>query len=99
MKSLTKPELVSQIETKDGALDKRTVLAVLDALRDIVYEQLKTNGVVTIPGVVILTAIHKEATPEHPGINPFTKQAVTVKAKPASIKIKCKPVKALKDAL
>lgn len=99
MKSLTKPELVSQIETKAGNLDKHAVLAVLDALRDVVYEQLKTNGAVTIPGVVILTAIHKDATKEHPGINPFTKQAVTVKAKPASTKIKCKPVKALKDSL
>ncbi|MBI5714360.1 MAG: HU family DNA-binding protein [Chloroflexi bacterium] len=43
--------------------------------------------------------VHKPATPEKPGINPFTKQPITVKAKPASTAVRANPVKALKDAI
>lgn len=99
MKSITKPELVAQIVSKIEGADKRVVESVLNSLRDVTYEQLKNAGAFTIPGIAILTAIHKEATPERQGINPFTKQPTTIKAKPACTKIKCKPVKALKDAV
>ena len=37
------------------------------------------------------------ATQDREGINPFTKQPMTIKGKPASRKLRAAPVKALKD--
>ena len=54
----------------------------------IVVEQLKSAGELTLPGLVKLTAVHKPATPEREGVNPFTKQPITIKAKPASTTVK-----------
>jgi hypothetical protein len=43
--------------------------------------------------------IKKPATKAREGINPFTKEPTTFKAKPARKIIKARPVKAAKDAL
>ena len=71
----------------------------MDAMMSIVTEQLKSNGEVTIPGVIKLIVSDKPATPERPGINPFTKEPTIIKAKPARKVVKARPVKALKDAV
>jgi hypothetical protein len=39
----------------------------------------------------------KPAVPEHQGINPFTKQEVLIKAKPAKNVVKLVPLKGLKS--
>ena len=39
----------------------------------------------------------KPATPERPGINPFTKEETIFKARPARNVVKIVPLKALKD--
>jgi hypothetical protein len=41
----------------------------------------------------------KPATEEREGINPFTKELMTFKAKPASKVVRARPIKALKDAV
>jgi nucleoid DNA-binding protein len=41
--------------------------------------------------------VKKPATKERQGINPFTKEPITIPAKPASRKIRSTPLKALKD--
>jgi nucleoid DNA-binding protein len=46
-----------------------------------------------------LTTVRKPATPEREGINPFTKEKTTFKAKPARTVVKPRPLKALKDAV
>jgi len=95
---MSKTELIDAIATQSG-LEKKQVNAVLDALNDIVYKELKAEHEVMIPGLLKLTAVTKPAVPEREGINPFTKEPTTFKAKPARKVIKPRPLKALKDAI
>jgi nucleoid DNA-binding protein len=97
-KRMSKTELVEAIATQSG-LEKKQVNAVLDALSDVVYKELKAENEVVLPGLVKLTAVTKPAVPEREGINPFTKEKTTFKAKPARKVIKPRPLKALKDAV
>src|SRR5512145_3076042 len=95
---MSKTEMVEEIANQAG-LEKKQVNAVLEALSDVVYRELKAENEVVIPGLVKLTAVTKPAVPEREGINPFTKEKTTFKAKPARKVIKPRPLKALKDAL
>lgn len=95
---MSKTELIEAIASQSG-LEKKQVSAVLDALSDVVYRELKAQHEVVIPGLIKLTSVTKPAVPEHEGINPFTKQPTIFKAKPARTVIKPSPVKALKDAV
>jgi DNA-binding protein HU-beta len=97
-KRMSKTELVEAIASQSG-LEKKQVNAVLDALSDVVYKELKAENEVVLPGLVKLTAVTKPAVPEREGINPFTKQPTIFKAKPARKIIKPRPLKALKDAV
>ena len=97
-KALTKTETMNQLAEKSG-LDKKECQAVLDALSEIVDEQLskKGPGVFNIPGMLKLKVVDKPAVAAREGINPFTKEKQMFKAKPASRKVKVTPLKALKD--
>jgi nucleoid DNA-binding protein len=95
---MSKTELVEEIAKQSG-LEKKQVSAVLDALNNIVYQELKADREVTIPGLLKLTTVRKEAVPEREGINPFTKEPTMFKAKPARTVVKPRPLKALKDAV
>ncbi len=95
---MSKTELIDAIARQSG-LEKKQVNAVLDALNDIIYKELKAEHEVMIPGLLKLTAVTKPAVPEHEGINPFTKEKTMFKAKPARKVIKPRPLKALKDAV
>ena len=95
---MSKTEFVEALATQSG-LDKKQVNAVLNALTDVVYKELKAQNEVVIPGLVKLTSVTKPATPEREGINPFTKEKTIFKAKPERKVIKARPVKALKDAV
>ena len=97
-KRMSKTELVEAIASQSG-LEKKQVNSVLDALSDVVYKELKAENEVVLPGLVKLTAVTKPAVPEREGINPFTKEKTTFKAKPARKVIKPRPLKALKDAV
>lgn len=96
---MTKTEFVSAIIHKNPQLTKADVNSFLDNLSAVVTEALKSNGAAIVPGVVKLKTVKKAATPARQGINPFTKQPVTIAAKPASLKVKAAPQKALKDAV
>lgn len=95
---MSKTEFVEAIASESG-LEKKQVNAVLDALNSVVYKELKADREVTIPGLLKLTTVRKAAVPEREGINPFTKEKTTFKAKPARTVVKPRPVKALKDAV
>jgi nucleoid DNA-binding protein len=97
-KRMSKTEFVEAIATQSG-LEKKQVNAVLDALNDVVYKELKAENEVVLPGLVKLTSVTKPAVPEREGINPFTKEKTMFKAKPARKVIKPRPLKALKDAV
>ena len=51
-----------------------------------------------LPGVLKITAVSVAAKPKRKGINPFTGQETVFAAKPATVKVKVRPMKKLKDA-
>jgi nucleoid DNA-binding protein len=95
---MNKTELINAIASQSG-LEKKQVNAVLDALNDIIYKELKAQHEVVIPGLLKLTSVTKPAVPEREGINPFTKEKTMFKARPERKVIKPRPLKALKDAV
>jgi DNA-binding protein HU-beta len=95
---MSKTEFVEAIANQSG-LEKKQVNAVLDALNEIVYRELKAQNEVVLPGLVKLTSVTKPAVPEREGLNPFTKEKTIFKAKPERKVIKPRPLKALKDAV
>jgi nucleoid DNA-binding protein len=95
---MSKTELVEAIASQSG-LDKKQVNTVLDSLNDVIYQELKAQHEVVIPGLLKLVTINKPAVPAREGINPFTKEKTMFKAKPARKVIKPRPLKALKDAV
>jgi DNA-binding protein HU-beta len=99
-KRLSKAEVISELATF-SELDKKAVTRVFDGLTELIKKQLGAGGPgeFVIPGLLKLKAVHKAATPERTGVNPFTKQPTVIKAKPASKKITARPVKTLKDLI
>lgn len=88
---MTKTEVLSQLAA-NTQLDKKSVSAVLDGLLDLAKQELsKPDGEFLIPGLLKLKTVAKPATKDRPGVNPFTKQAITIKGKPASKKLKATP--------
>jgi nucleoid DNA-binding protein len=99
-KRLTKSQVVSEL-AEMTELDKKSINKVFDGLTDIIKKQLGSRGPgeFVIPGLLKLKAVKKPATKDRPGINPFTKQPITIKGKPASKKIRASALKALKDLI
>ncbi len=84
---------VSEVSTKDV----RAVLAALEGAMSASVSQ-KGVGQFTLPGLMKITASKVPAKPKRKGINPFTREEVWFAAKPASIRLKVRPLKKLKDA-
>lgn len=79
-------------------LTKKQIASVFDTLAALIKADLsKDPKVFTIPGLAKITVQHKPATKARKGINPFTKEEQTFKAKPARNVVKLRAVKALKD--
>ena len=97
-KGMTKTEFISAVATKAG-IEKKQANAVLMAVGDIVVDELKKNGEVTLPGLLKMKIRVRAATPEREGIHPITKQPTIFKAKPERRVVKAAPVKALKDSV
>lgn len=96
-KPSTKSEIYAYISERTS-LKKKEVGAVFDALSDMISRDLKRGvGVFNVPGLMKIKAVHKPAVPERRGINPFTKEETTFKAKPARNVVKVQPLKGLKD--
>jgi nucleoid DNA-binding protein len=92
----TKSEIVNQI-SKDAELSRKQVAAVFESLTGIVKKSLRGSGQFTLPGLVKMKVVKKPATKAREGINPFTKEKMTFKAKPASKKVRVLPLKSLKS--
>ena len=99
-KRMNKSQFVSVLAEKSG-LDKKQAAAALDTINAMVAQQLGKQGPgeVLIPGLLKLSVVEKPATPKHEGVNPFTKEPMTYKAKPARKVIRVRTLKALKDAI
>jgi nucleoid DNA-binding protein len=95
-KSLTKSQVATEVAAKSG-LSKKDVGAAFDALAEVLAKELKSGRPMTLFGLVKVTTAHKAATQSRPGRNPFTGEAITIKAKPARKVVKVRALKALKD--
>jgi nucleoid DNA-binding protein len=97
-KRLTKAQVIAEIATA-AELDKKSVNRVFEALSELIRKQLSGRGPgeFVVPNLVKLRVVKKPATKERPGINPFTKEPITIPAKPASKKVRATALKSLKD--
>jgi DNA-binding protein HU-beta len=97
-KRLTKAQVVAELANASD-LDKKSVARVFESLQDLIRKQLSARGPgeFVVPGLVKLRVVKKPATKERQGINPFTKEPITIPAKPASKKVRATALKALKD--
>jgi len=91
----TKSEVLTQI-SKDTSLSRKQVGAVFDSLSGVIKKSLRGNGLFTLPGLLKLKVVKKPATKAREGVNPFTGEKMTFKAKPASKKVRVLPLKSLK---
>lgn len=94
----TKTQVVAEIADNTG-LNKKQVSDVIDGLSDVIERHLHKRGVgeFVLPGLLKVKTVKKPATKARKGINPFTGEETTFKAKPASIAVKVQPLKKLKD--
>ena len=63
------------------------------------HKQLKKDGLFTLPGFAKFRVVKKPAVKARKGINPFTGEETTFKAKPATKVVRVRPIKAIKDAV
>jgi len=99
-KRMSKTQFVAAVAEKSG-LTKKETNAALEAITKVVTRELgkKGPGEVVLPGLIKLSVVVKPATPAHEGLNPFTKQPMTYKAKPARKVVKARALKTLTDAV
>ncbi len=95
-KPSTKSEILSHVADKTG-LKRKEVAAVFDELASVIKKDLKGAGVFNVMGLMKIKVVRKPAQPARKGINPFTKEEVMFKAKPARNVVKVLALKSLKD--
>ena len=95
---LSKTQILDQI-AECTELSRKQVAAVLDTLTDVIEAHVIKNAVgeFVLPGLLKISTVRKPAVKARKGINPFTKEEVMFKAKPATTVVKVRPLKKLKD--
>jgi len=91
----TKSEILAHI-AKETELSRKQVGAVFESLHGVIRKSLRGNGLFTLPGLLKLKVVKRAATKAREGINPFTGEKMTFKAKPASRKVRAVALKSLK---
>ena len=99
-KVMTKSQVIQAVaDAHKSSLARKDVAGVIASLASVGHRELKKSGVFVLPGFAKFVVVKKAATKERAGMNPFTKQPITIKAKPARKVLKARPVKAAKDAV
>ncbi len=100
VKPLSKTELVANISADTG-LAKKDVKACLESLEGNIKKSLGRNGCgkFVLPGLVKVEKVKVPARKARKGVpNPFKPgELMDIAAKPASTKVKVRPLKNLKD--
>ena len=94
----SKTQILTEIaETTE--LSRKQVGAVIDELGSLIERHIKKRacGEFVLPGMMKITTVKKAAKKARKGINPFTGEETMFKAKPASIQVKVRPLKKLKE--
>ena len=97
-KAMNKTEIFAALAEATG-LTKQQVGSLFDVLSKLIGKNLGNDGPgsFAIPGLLQIKVARKPATEEHMGINPFTKEEMLIKAKPAKNVVKITALKGLKD--
>lgn len=97
--TFNKTTLTAHLAEQSG-VEPKAVKAVLAALESAVLGSVhkKGAGEFTLPGLLKIGVQKVPAKPKRKGINPFTKQEQVFAAKPATVRIKVRSLKKLKDA-
>ncbi|NBQ52757.1 MAG: integration host factor, partial [Proteobacteria bacterium] len=91
-------DIMSIISVQTG-LTRKDVGNMFNTLSEMMGMDIgkKGPGAFVIPGMMKVTRVHKPATKARKGINPFTGEETTFKAKPARNVVKIRPLKSLKE--
>lgn len=94
----SKTDIVNHICT-ETELSRKQVSSVLDELSDIIEGHISKRGCGEFvwPGLMKIVTVKKPARKARKGINPFTGEETTFAAKPASVQVKVRPLKKMKD--
>jgi nucleoid DNA-binding protein len=97
-KNYSKSQVLGYIADQAG-ISKKEAVSALTAIDDLISAHLKSNSVgsFTLPGLLKCTVVRKPATKARKGINPFTGEPTTFKAKPARNVVKIRALKRLKE--
>ena len=96
--ALTQPQLLAAVADR-AELPKAEAKRVLDALEEVVQDELGNAQKVRIGGLVQLTVRVKPAQKKRQGRNPATGEEITIAAKPASVDVRARPLAKAKAAL
>jgi nucleoid DNA-binding protein len=96
-KAMSKSEVYAALSEETG-LSKAQVSGLFDALTSLIGRNIGSSGpgIFTLPGLLKIKVVRKSAVAARTGINPFTKQETTFKAKPARNVVKLQALKPLK---
>lgn len=99
-KRLTKSQIIGEIADKTG-LTKKDVGALFEELRTLVKRELgrRGPGEFVVPDLLKLKVKSVKASKDREGINPFTKEKIMIKGKPAHKKVRATPLKKLKESI
>lgn len=95
----SKTELLTHL-AEVTSLSKKEVSSVIESLTNVIEAHIgkKGPGEFVFPGLLKIATVKKPAKKARKGINPFTGEETTFKAKPASVAVKIRPLKKLKAA-
>jgi nucleoid DNA-binding protein len=95
---LTKTQMMSYL-SEDTGLSKKEVSLVINSLGDLIERSIKPRscGAFSLPGLFKIVTVHKPAKKARKGINPFTGEETTFKAKAAHKVVKIRALKKVKD--
>ena len=94
----SKSEIVTSIADSTG-LARKEVNAVFEELNNLISRHITKRGCgeFVLPGLLKIVTVKKPARKARKGINPFTGEETMFKAKPASIAVKIRPLKSVKE--
>jgi len=95
---LTQAQLVNAVADR-AELNKADAKRALQALEDVVLEELGNAQKVRIGGLVQLTVRIKPAQKKRKGRNPATGEEIEIAAKPASVDLRARPLARAKSGL
>lgn len=92
MAKMTKSQLLGALAEKTG-MGKKDVSSFLDKMVELAYQEVKTNGEFTVPGLGKLVKVNRAA---RTGRNPATGETIQI---PAKTVVKFRVAKAAKEAV